>query len=476
MKVFNFLNSGQRQHQKNSSKLTVKGITYDEEHVQYCIELEFTLKRLESFLHTSDNPEEIAARTLKTACEFYGGDWSGILEVDLDLDIWTPVWWYNSGPHDRTKELIYEFEAAEFMPSWIKAMGENEAVIIPDTSVVKDIRPDEYGVYQRLRAKSVIAAPFKPNPMGFLVVRNPTRYTDSDQTSMLNNLAYVLHRAMSQQKALEGSKMKMAPENIERDTDVVIHLLGNLEVYTSRGVMREADFKSPLFCKMLTYMALNPKLLVSPIKLTSVLWPESDEDPESLAENIKHLLYRFRQSYRLISDHQLVQTVSGKYRLNPELNIMTDIQLFDRYRDSANETNSISHKVEFLKKAVAIYDGHVFDSNNSEDWVMPTATHYALSYIGVVNELLKMLADLKDYPDVIKYSAQALQVEPGNMRAHYWRIYALYRSGASEMAQASLPMAQRSLTEEEYDELLKLLRVMEKNYPPDKPYYGDFLP
>lgn len=475
-KFFDFWNGGQRQEQGNSSEIIVKGIPYDEEHIQYCIELESTLKQLESHLHTSDDPQEIAMKTLRTACDFYGGDWSGILEVDLDLDLWTPVWWYNAGDHDRTKELMYEFEAADFMPSWIKAMEENEAVIIPDTSVVKDIRPDEYGVYQRLRAKSVIAAPFKPNPMGFLVIRNPSRYICMDQTSMLNNLAYVLHRAMSQQKALESAGMKIAPENIAHDTDVIIHLLGNLEVYTSKGVMREADFKSPLFCKMLAYMALNPKQVVSPIRLTSVLWPGSDEDPGDLAENIKYLLYRFRQSYRLISDHQLVQTVSGKYRLNPELNIMTDIQLFDRYRDSANETSSISHKVEFLKKAVAIYEGHVFDSNNSEDWVMPTATHYALSYIGVVNELLKILADLKDYSDVIKYSAQALQIESGNMRAHYWRIYALYHTGALEMAKASLPMAQRSLIEEEYDELLKLLRIMEKNYPPDKPYYGRFVP
>lgn len=474
-RLFDILGDGRRQQAK-SQQINVDGKMYDIEYIRYCIELEATLKELESHLHTSDDPEEIAMKTLKTACEFYGGDWSGILEVDLDLDIWTPVWWYNAGPRDRTKELMYEFEAAEFMPSWIKAMEDNEVVIIPDTGVVKDIRPDEYGVYQRLRAKSVIAAPFKPNPMGFLVIRNPSRYIDIDQTSMLNNLAYVLHRAMTQKKALDSAGMMIAPENIAHDTDVVIHLLGNLEVYTSKGVMREADFKSPLFCKMLAYMALNPKLLVSPIKLTSVLWPESAEDPESLAENVKHLLYRFRQSYNLISDHQLVQTVSGKYRLNPELNIMTDIQLFDRYRESANETNSISHKVEFLKKAVTIYGGHIFDSNKSEDWVMPTATHYALSYIGVVNELLKMLADLKDYSDVIKYSAQALQVEPGNMRAHYWRIYALYRTGALEMAKASLPMAQRSLTEEEYDELLKLLRVMEKNYPPDKPYYGDFLP
>ena len=86
------------------------------------------------------------------------------------------------------------------------------------------------------------------------------------------------------------------------------------------------------------------------------------------------------------------------------------------------------------------------------------------------------MAEAKDYSDVIKYSAKSLEIEPCNMRAHYWRIFALYQSGATEMAKASLPMAQRNLTEEEYDDLIDLLRKMQLRYPPEKGYHGDFLP
>jgi len=270
--------------------------------------------------------------------------------------------------------------------------------------------------------------------------------------------------------------MKISPENITRDTDVVIHLLGNLEVYTSRGVIREADFKSPMMCKMLAYLALHPKTLTPPWKMVSVLWPEDIDDADNLSKNVKYLLYRFRQVFSLISDYQLIESSVSGYRLNPELNIMTDLQLFDHYRNSIQGTPSLAHKVELLKKAVTIYEGHVFDSGNSEDWVMPTATHYALEYVGVVNELLKIMAEAKDYSDVIKYAAQSLEIEPGNMRAHYWRIFALYQSGATEMAKASLPMAQRNLTEEEYDDLIDLLRKMQLRYPPEKGYHGEFLP
>ena len=61
-------------------------------------------------------------QALKTACTFYGGDWTGTLEVDLDFDVWAPVWWHNPGIQDRTNQLILEFESSASMPRWINAM------------------------------------------------------------------------------------------------------------------------------------------------------------------------------------------------------------------------------------------------------------------------------------------------------------------------------------------------------------------
>lgn len=57
---------------------------YDEEYIRYCIEQEQTVRELKEYLHTCDDPKEIDIKTLKTACAFYGADWAGILEVDLD--------------------------------------------------------------------------------------------------------------------------------------------------------------------------------------------------------------------------------------------------------------------------------------------------------------------------------------------------------------------------------------------------------
>ena len=65
----------------------------DQEHVAYTLAFEKALSSLEAEAHESDDPNYIITHALKSACDFYGADWSGFLDVDLDLKLWTPSMW-----------------------------------------------------------------------------------------------------------------------------------------------------------------------------------------------------------------------------------------------------------------------------------------------------------------------------------------------------------------------------------------------
>ena len=71
---------------------------YDSEYIKYCIEQEQTISNLETCLHTTDDPKEIAMKTLKTACDFYGADWASVIDLDLSLGVWSHGWWHNPDP------------------------------------------------------------------------------------------------------------------------------------------------------------------------------------------------------------------------------------------------------------------------------------------------------------------------------------------------------------------------------------------
>lgn len=80
-----------------------------------------------------------------------------------------------------------------------------------------------------------------------------------------------------------------------------------------------------------------------------------------------------------------------------------------------------------------------------------------MKYIGLVNELLSILAKYDDYNGINAFATQALKLTPENIKAHYWLIYAMYHSGAVELAKNEVQRAKSVLTKEEYATLKKYL-------------------
>jgi DNA-binding SARP family transcriptional activator len=429
---------------------------YDASYIHYCTELEQTLSALESYLHACDDPKEIAMQTLKSACTFYGGDWSGLLEIDLDLDIWTPVWWYNPNVQDRTKQLVFEFESFDFMPRWISSMRQGKNIVILDVNDIKDENPDEFALYDRLRVHSLIAVPFAPNPMGFLLIRNPTRYVE--HSSMLSALGYVLHRAMAQQKTIESAKLAPVPESIDGNKDVAINFFGDMEICTRKGVLSERFFNSPKSSRVITYIILHPKSAHPPLEIYHTLWPNECVDPEVASRNIRGYIYRFRQAFALICDYPLIESTPNGYRLNPNLNIITDVQQFDRLLAAASSSPILAQKISYLKTAVKLYRGPLFRGAQDDHWIISQVNLYRLRYVSLINDLLCALAETKDYSCVQKYALSAIDFTPGNIKAYYWLIVSTYHLGSIALAKNELLRAKGILTQEEFSILEEQLR------------------
>ena len=287
-------------------------------YMRYCIELEQALRDLETYLLTCDNPKEIAMQALKTACTFYGGDWAGTLEVDLDFDVWAPVWRHNPGIQDRTNQLILEFESSASMPRWINAMRLGKNIVIPNVNAIKEENPAEYAVYERLFVQSLIAVPFIPSPMGFLVIRNPSRYID--RSSMLSALAYVLHRAMAQQKAIESAKLAPTPGLVQSSKDVAINFFGDMEICTKKGVLNERFFNSPKSSRVITYIILTEMLnSLQAIRNRRMLWSLD-------------VIELNKQISELTSQNQMLATLKQQGLIDPDIFISQNNELTEQLR------------------------------------------------------------------------------------------------------------------------------------------------
>ena len=421
--------------------------------IQCALDIVHTIDELEDPLQSrSSTPKDTALRILEAACKFYDADWCGLIQVDLDLRLWTPFWWHNTGVEDKTTILTEEFESADFLDRWVLALRKNLPMVVPDTTVVKDSHPTEYNLYQRLSIKSVMAVSLEPRPIALLAVRNPKRYLH--QTSMLRVLAYVLLASYNEQKMLNRLQMVCIPTTIKNNTDIYISLFGQLQISTSSGTLKESDYNSPRISQLLTYLLISNEKAHSSLEIAQALWPDDSTNP---AKNMRNLIYRLRQTFGLISDAELIVSTASGYQFNPKIHIIADYQQFDEFIRSASAASSIINRVELLKSAIDLYNGKILSSAEGEHWLIQFATKYHIAYIGAVNELLKQLASLHSYDLLNQYAMRSLTIAPENTKGYYWLIRSLKAQGMDELASNEYRLAKQKLTDNEYLDLLDLL-------------------
>lgn len=430
---------------------------YDQADIQRALTLEQIVNGLEAQLYRNTLPaEKVALKILEAACQFYDADWCGLIQVDLDLGLWTPFWWYNKSAEDKTTILTKEFESSEFLDRWVQAVRHGLPMIVPDAEATKDAYPAEYDLYQRLGVKSVMGITLEPRPVALLAVRNPKRYIQ--QTSILRLLAYVLLVAYNDRRNADSMSMKLVPDNITNEHDIFINLFGELKIYTSRGVLRESDLKSPKISRLLTYLLLSPKSTVTSLEIVQDIWPEELEDADDPGKNTKYLIYRFRQAFSPLSDEQLILSTPFGYQLNPALHITTDFQRFDELCIAAAKATSVVNKVRLMEKAVDLYHGKLLSSAEGDHWLVHPANRYHLAYMSEVNELLKQLMSVHAYDLIHQYAATALTIAPENTKAYYWLIRSYLKQNMEELTAGELAAAKQKLSEEEYQKLLRKLK------------------
>lgn len=428
-------------------------ILEDWKDLAYSSEFVETLCKLELQSHDQDNPEKIAMNALNTVAEFYDADWCGVVEADLIFHVWNPIWWTSGKIHNDVVRKFFEQDKISPSKEWINALHQGKCMIIEDTSIYKDLNPTEYENYKKLDISSLIAYPFWKNLAGFLIVLNPKKH--KTKISLIQVLSFVVYSAISESRHTAGSNRAFTTNEIRTDKDIVINLFGTFEIHTLKSVLKEDEINSPKIIRILTYLLLNPNQHCSPRRLCDEIWP--DEIIDNPSGKIKSLIYRLHTLFSDVLDHKLIISTSRGYQLNPELNIVTDLQLFEDYWLLSQKTLSNKAKIEILKKLTNIYRGSLLSSATGEHWLMNSEIGFHHKYMGIINDLLKAFFEAENYDDIQEYASKALIVDNANKEVYYWLIKAMYKLGANGMARGELRNAERLLADEEYQVLLSAL-------------------
>lgn len=269
-----------------------------EEFMQYMKDADETLETVKRILLEDGPPEKVLERCFHMLIVFYDADWCGALNADLDLDIFTPVWWNDAQEGFLAETLFNEFEIPQQFSRWKSALKKKELVIIEDAEKIRDIYPEEYANYQRLDVHSVIGAPYYKGSTGFLVVRNPKRYLH--QTLPLVMTSYIVAAETHDIRLMLATAHQFTSEDIREKNDVIISLFGGLTIATSIGTIQPKDISGRAIASIIAMMALDPEKGLQTYKIERELYP--DDYPDTLSNRI-----RIRS---IISEKILVQPLS----------------------------------------------------------------------------------------------------------------------------------------------------------------------
>ena len=422
-------------------------------YIQYTQEFEQACRRVEEILSRCSDPQELAMELLKKAVFFYDGDWAGILDADLTTKIWSPLWWYNRKKDGMTDNKFYDLHEGEYLLRWVNALATGTPIQIEDIEDLADTSPLEYAFLKSIGVKTVLAVPFWKRPTGFMIVRNPKRHLQ--HTTLLKMMTSLAVSAVTEKRLRDSTEFQVRPETIKGDRDVVIKLFGELQIITSKGMLTEKTLNSPKNSKLIAYLILHMHRPASPIEIVRDLWPEDDLDRAGY--NVKSQIYRLQQSFGLISNYRFIESTPSGYWISPELNIVTDLNMFDELWGRVQTTTDDSTRGHLLKKAMELYKSGPVDIYLRENWFLPTVAHYSLRYAGIVNQLLSMLDQSKDYIGILEYANSARKNLPENSDVLYWLIRAMRKLGMGEMARNELRAAKGRLAEEDYGDLVKRL-------------------
>ena len=414
---------------------------------EYAVALQKCLIDLANEVYGVTDPKDISQRVLRQACIFYDADWCGMFDVDRMLKLLVPFWWYNRATGGMTKTKLDDSGVYGDFTRWMDALNTNTPIYVDDIEKIKESNPEEYAVYFKQEVRSILAVPYHKREKGFLLLRNPKRH--GDKPEMLQIMANILVAEINEQKLLE--RMKAESENMDTSAEIVINLFGGLEIITSKGTLSEAEIKSPLACKLLVLLMMNRHRSMTGRELADALWPDADyTDPTG---KLRTLLYRFRTTFRLLSEKELIVTSANGYRINSELSIRTDYEDFERTCEVSKKAYDRYQKKELLCKAVKLYRGKLFPTGSGEHWLLACNSKYHLQYLAIVEELMNLLHSEKNYSMMHEYAMMAVSVEPDNPTVLFWLIVALRKHGAIDMAKEHLESARIRLLNEEYQEL-----------------------
>ena len=206
---------------------------------------------------------------------------------------------------------------------------------------------------------------------------------------------------------------------------VRINLMGTFQISSGDVTLREKDIRSVRGIKLLTFLVLNRKRIVTIQELEEFLIRQETEGNFENADGyVKNLVYRVRKILKAIGPYPYITTGYKNYAWNPEIPVIVDVEIFKQQYENARNCPDLEQK-KILYKELLYSWRPLTGGLTDEYWMMGIDTYYTSVFLEAVKNLAGILEKENKYKELVQLCRYAMPVEPLDEDIRFWLIKTL---------------------------------------------------
>lgn len=206
---------------------------------------------------------------------------------------------------------------------------------------------------------------------------------------------------------------------------VRINLMGTFQISSGDVTLREKDIRSVRGIKLLTFLVLNRKRIVTIQELEEFLIrQETEGNFENEDGYVKNLVYRVRKILKAIGPYPYITTGYKNYAWNPEIPVIVDVEIFKQQYENARNCPDLEQK-KILYKELLYSWRPLTGVLTDEYWMMGIDTYYTSVFLEAVKNLAGILEKENKYKELVQLCRYAMPVEPLDEDIRFWLIKTL---------------------------------------------------
>lgn len=227
-------------------------------------------------------------------------------------------------------------------------------------------------------------------------------------------------------------------------TKIKMQLFGSFKLDNGEVVLGEESLRSNKLICLLVYLLINRDRALTQHRLIDIFWAGDMKNPEGA---LKNLIYRLRNELKVLGDEKFIRTLPSAYWWNPEIEIESDYERFEKTASKLKKTEDIVRKEKLCREIIMLYRGNISAKVADEFWILPRVTFYQSIYKDAVKQLCRILEKEEKWEEIELICNQALNADFLDEDIHCLLITALHGQKKYDLALFQYEKAKQLLYE-----------------------------